>query len=1295
MKAPIVKLHGWIEGQALMTREQEAPEEPEEVQQGGSLADFYRRNGVAWGAADLFMIGDRVVEDHVAEFLAVLRAMRHRDGRPAFHTVVVVLPPFEKEPSEYLDGLKLAFPDAVCRVRGHTATPAEVTGAFSNVLCVRCDSLDGSAAVELIQELRPKSAALVTHGALYRVAGVETRQFNPQVPDDIWTPHLHALIQEAGKAAADADGYVVVDAGVFIPSRKENLDLLMTSEWGVTGAEEPGRSPMTIVKQAEHWNELAAAGRLGTIISEINAIDGLSAERKVLIRLQMLSSIGLGMEVRKELEAQPELTEGLDPTTALKVAILANDSDANSKSIELLSSAVDGLKSQEDLEAALNLAAKVGGSQLTSRIESTLSRRFPASEGLRRHRLTGLLRARNYDAAAMLFEHDPSQRHRDDFEYFTDLSKTLDEGRDIDVQVELRRLSERFPSRRGLSVRACAFYLEARGQRDRALAMLFETAAGAIEPDRRAIGLALDMVERGRLLLDTQVDDNLVLKVVEWFASDLSRLPRDGYLRLRLARLFSPEVLGSGGLPTIAAVVLSFFRRPITPRPTTPVNLRSRACDPDELRELFRRGTKWLVQERPIVIGARRFPAEDLNVPADQAIAGLTRMVEYMGRRVEDDGDVQTIETCVAIAAGIAHLASDPNEDLLVLRLAAMSLAIAGRVQRARDLVEQALSMSREDPHRCRLAWFGFADVYARLGNFGEALIGLACCAVAEPRPTWDQVWYETLLLLRIFRDLGMMMLARPLLVPARHALTEMGAPAHYAFRLDTIELQIRLLELDAAEHPHFDQVTEIIADLSRNARAIMETDDEIEPVATLLANALRLANEEQVTVPEESTSLLTDVLAIVSPMSRAFIEAAGALRPSIEQLLPLVRRMEVARHAEDVGFDIRNLVIMARRVLKGGESIDAKDAVYASELLTDQATVLPVSDGRSRFLGIERDAPALTARSLSKLGISVVTLAKCDTGLVRTVSSQGVLEGPFIEPSSAFSQHRFSEWSENYPYGYGQVADVNEFYVSTSGIGVSGLPDRSVIVASTDIQSFPPNLLDVGGNIAGRSRRLASAPSLAWLKMVLLDSKREFDGRISAWIPDAAPEGELTTLGMVSERLRDNFVNHSVALSKGPAPPEGLAGSDMAIVVAHGGLTEEARYFSVVADDVDLAIASTALSGALADIGVVVLFVCSGGRLDKHPGASTTVGLVKRLLDEGCCAVIAPPWPIDVSVPPNWLPTFLAEWATGACVIDACFAANEMVRTRLGDDPAKYLAMSVHGNPLQRKSATVSTPSP
>ena len=62
----------------------------------------------------------------------------------------------------------------------------------------------------------------------------------------------------------------------------------------------------------------------------------------------------------------------------------------------------------------------------------------------------------------------------------------------------------------------------------------------------------------------------------------------------------------------------------------------------------------------------------------------------------------------------------------------------------------------------------------------------------------------------------------------------------------------------------------------------------------------------------------------------------------------------------------------------------------------------------------------------------------------------------------------------------------------------------------------------------------------------------------------------------------------------------------------------------------------SWAVSDALSNVGVVILFVCSGGRLDAHPNENTTIGLTKQLLGKGCRAVIAPPMAFgNVSSPP------------------------------------------------------------
>jgi hypothetical protein len=165
-------------------------------------------------------------------------------------------------------------------------------------------------------------------------------------------------------------------------------------------------------------------------------------------------------------------------------------------------------------------------------------------------------------------------------------------------------------------------------------------------------------------------------------------------------------------------------------------------------------------------------------------------------------------------------------------------------------------------------------------------------------------------------------------------------------------------------------------------------------------------------------------------------------------------------------------------------------------------------------------------------------------------------------------------------------------------------------------------------------------------------------------------------------------FERHGIEIRTESDIPKDLGRAGIAIVAAHGGLIPEGRYFGVVADDVDLRVTSAELANALGSVELAILFVCSGGRFDRHPFANTTIGLARNLLDRGCRTVIASPWPLDARVPSHWLPRFLELWETGVSAMDANFQANKAVEQAMGDAPARCLAMTVLGDPLLKKLA-------
>jgi CHAT domain-containing protein len=184
------------------------------------------------------------------------------------------------------------------------------------------------------------------------------------------------------------------------------------------------------------------------------------------------------------------------------------------------------------------------------------------------------------------------------------------------------------------------------------------------------------------------------------------------------------------------------------------------------------------------------------------------------------------------------------------------------------------------------------------------------------------------------------------------------------------------------------------------------------------------------------------------------------------------------------------------------------------------------------------------------------------------------------------------------------------------------------------------------------------------------------------AWISTEDTHGQ--TLAMIADRLNATLLEHGVEMDTRSAVSQGLAGSKLVIVGAHGSIAPEGRFFQRVNDEGILKLTAAELAGALRNVGVVILFVCSGGRADKHPAANTTIGLAKQLLDRGCTAVIASPWPLDARVTYHWLPVFLDRWKGGSLLMDANFQANLAVSNALSANPAKCLAMTVFGDPLR-----------
>jgi hypothetical protein len=709
----------------------------------------------------------------------------------------------------------------------------------------------------------------------------------------------------------------------------------------------------------------------------------------------------------------------------------------------------------------------------------------------------------------------------------------------------------------------------------------------------------------------------------------------------------------------------------------------------DDIKPFFQGAIEWLSRESPVFLGRAVLPAKLLSMPADDAISALTKMIDYAGSRLVDETDFKFIEQLLAVAVATVPHSSNPDVDLVLIRHVAGAYALAGRVQRARDFAENLLLLSvGRGSKRIRMAWYGFADIYHRLNNTQEALVAMACALACEGEVSSEQAWYETHGLIRGLRDLNMTAAAASLLPRGKALIQSLGLESAFAHRFETIALGILFRELITGSASP-DDVRTFIERAAQNCEVVMQRHDELTPVAIVLGQSIRFGELHGVEVSKYARRVLEDALADLGEPSASMIRVVSEAAPKAADVLAFVGRLEDARHSDDIGYDVRYIAISAGRLLDSPESrSDPNIATFAIELLADHGITRQRTYGVATLpssLPTTVEGPAQIAKDLSRSGIDVHVMALAESNaLVRVMARDGALGDVVVEPAEIFSKDRLDAWSRQFPYNYGfERPDSNVFHTSMRGLGFSSMDSRrAVFIMDTSLQQLPPNLLLVSDDLIGRSAATAIAPSLFWLG----DAQKRSPpaGGSAAWIPITASGKSDQTLAMIKDRLDGTFVGHDIAVDTKTEIPASLEGLKLAIIAAHGGIVPEGRFFQVVADDADMKISASALARAVRNVGVVILFVCSAGRFDKHPMASTTVGLTKQLLDRGCSTVIASPWPLHASVPAYWLPAFLDAWSSGIPVIEANFQANKAVERAMGDFPAYCLAMSVFGNPLQ-----------
>lgn len=291
------------------------------------------------------------------------------------------------------------------------------------------------------------------------------------------------------------------------------------------------------------------------------------------------------------------------------------------------------------------------------------------------------------------------------------------------------------------------------------------------------------------------------------------------------------------------------------------------------------------------------------------------------------------------------------------------------------------------------------------------------------------------------------------------------------------------------------------------------------------------------------------------------------------------------------------------------------------------------------------------------------------------------------------FDVSKLVQWREGHPYLYGAPGDDEKqrerlAYVerTMSGIGTTAASsdETSVYLVGHQLSDVPVGLLQIGHQFAGHVGPLAVVPSLTWLHTILATEAAP-TGRRVAWFLPSSEEESLPPLLILRSSLEEELDNRGFSINNETKLAVNNRNSDLAIVGGHGSVWPENRTFRAIADEVRTRYSISEFATQLAGTAVVVLLVCSGGRIDRDVVTLGATGLPHELIHRGCRAVVGSPWPLDVFVARKWTIHFVQAWDEGMPVAEATYFANDEVRI-WAPDKSSSLAMHVIGNPLERR---------
>lgn len=1189
----------------------------------------------------------------------------------------------------------VAYPHQLHELSKHNLTPfvsrflneslnVTPTDKMVGYVLGRIDLLPLQTVIAPFSELRVKD-----QGALIVVQAARLLE-TPLSPDEPLHPSFQKFLTLAVHETAARPIGIMIDAGGAAPSNLSEIDTIMNAPHvAVMTSQLLQHKKLNLADHSERWATMRKTDGLDAVLQDISKAEELPESVRELLKCDLLVDEEYFARARALFVNHSSKFRDLDLGNALLAARVATRIGESEFAKRVLSTKASELSTDMHFQLAYEVTDQISNAAHLEAVMADWRVAHPGSKSRILKEVYSAIQLHSYETAADLLSAPPigDQDRSQMWRWFGNSIANVDLG---DPAPFLSLIENDYPEAKAVLQDAAIRFLADRGRRLDALNIVAKIEGGDLT-SARAIK-AIDILESGVRDADQSISLTCIAEWLPRLFRTLANNPQHLSLRVAVFDLFEPELLGESGIPLLIQAVYERISALELSAISTPIY---NSASPDEIEQakaLFEAGFNWLSEQPPFTMGTIVIPPSALPIRPSAACAILMRIIEKTGDIISDTSDIDYLHRLVTLGSVIAPEADDTNEDIGMLITGAGKMAQAGFRQEARDFAESLFLLGSNTDWRRRLAWLGYADTYARCGNRHEALTALAIALHASDETDWRQIWHEIYLSIRLFRDCGLIEAARDLIPKAREAMIGCGLEDRYESRLATIDLGLRFQVLAKKVVPLKSELESFLAECFATFDLVEEIGDETTPLSATIMQAISIAETHQISLSSDVELFSQRIFSKAPPRLAGLLEELRASKPDLNLLAASFKRTSTPRYASDTGLDFHITELLARRALSKAETLSTPETVlFASELLADRAfNCVTAVAGSSAAVMATPETPLHAAQTLAQPGCALITIASNYSNLVvaRFRSSEPVLIQRI--DNSDFEISAFNDWNNQYPAGYSNETDTGSFISSTASLCVPDLPDKAVIVADSKLQALPVNLIQTrDGSLAGLHHRLAAAPSLSWLAAMRHSSHPVRSSRC-AWMPGVLPPvaGQpFPAIQLIRDNLQAVFKKHHIEIQTGPSPLASANGEELLIIAAHGGLTDSDQYFRTVVDEEgQVLLSAQALAKIFNGADVAILFVCSSGRIDSHPGANSTIGLVRELLNQGCRSVVAPPWALEAVVPQDWLPVFLERWDSGMDVLDSCFAANKAIAERTSFDLKRSIAMTVYGDPLVKK---------